>query len=356
VGRGISVPMREIRPLTALRGIFACWVMVLHIFSFGLANPNAPWIVREGYLAVDFFFFLSGYILAGTYGNRMAAGHSARGYLDYVLRRFGRLFPLHWAVLAGIVLLHAVYAPMRIVEEATLTQRWCIWPAGDDDWVNLPSWSISTEWAASLLFPAFVWAGLQGSRRRASITAVVCVAGLVWAAYEHEWNLNIWRSSVTYLPLVRCFADFGLGVVGYRARFAAKPLASDPAVAGLIAGVVLTLALRASDVVIVAVILPTVVAIAANTGRAAKLLSTEPLHWLGTISYSIYLTHYPIVHFLRRFWTDVSTDGSALAYALATAAVTIATASVTYRVIEVPCRDLLKGWAGRLQAHPAFGP
>jgi peptidoglycan/LPS O-acetylase OafA/YrhL len=329
--------------------------MVLHIFSFGLGEAIQPWIVHEGYLAVDFFFFLSGYILAGTYGGRMIAGVSARSYLDFVMRRLGRLFPMHWAVLAGIVLLHPVYTPMRIVEEATLTQRWCFWPAGDYDWINLPAWSISTEWAASLLFPAFVWAGLRGSSRRSWITAIACAAGLVWTAYEHEWNLNIWRSSVTYLPLARCFADFGLGVVGYRARLAAKPLTSDLAVTILFASVVLTLALEASDVVIAAVIFPTVVAVAGNAGRAAKLLLAEPLHWLGTISYSIYLTHYPIVHFIRRFWTDVSTDGSAAAYAFTTAAVTIATASVTYRVIEVPCRDLLKGWAGRLQARPAFG-
>jgi len=347
--------MREIRPLTTLRGIFACWVMILHIFSFGLGDPEAPWIVREGYLAVDFFFFLSGYILARTYGDGMAAGVSARSYLDFVMRRFGRLFPMHLAVLAGIVLLHPFYAPMRIVEEATLTQRWCFWPAGDNDWINLPAWSISTEWAASLLFPAFVWAGLLGSPRRSWITAVACAVGLVWTAYEHEWNLNIWRSSVTYLPLARCFADFGLGVIGYRARRAATPLTSDLGVATLFAGVVLTLALKANDVVIAAVIFPTVVAIAGNAGRVAKLLSAEPLHWLGAISYSIYLTHYPIVHFIRRFWTEVSTDGSALAYMLTTAAVTIGTASVTYRVIEVPCRELLKGWAGRLQARPAFG-
>ena len=347
--------MGEIRPLTSLRGIFACWVMILHIFSFGLADPDAPWIVLRGYLAVDFFFFLSGYILAGTYGGRMVIGVTGRGYLDFVIRRFGRLFPLHLAVLAGIVLLHPVYAPMRIIEEATLTQRWCIWPVGDNDWINLPAWSISTEWAASLLFPAFVWAGLQGSRLRAGLAALAAVAGLVFAASAHEGNLNIWRSSVTYLPLVRCFADFGLGVVGYRVRAAAKPLASDPAVIILLATFAATLVTRANDVVIAAVIFPTVLAIAGNTGRAAKLLSIAPLHGLGTISYSIYLTHYPIVHLLRRFWSDVSTPGLALGYALTTAAVTIATATITYRLIEAPCRDLLKGWASRLRANPAFG-
>ena len=74
--------MREIRPLTSLRGIFACWVMILHISNSGLADPNQSWIVGEGYLAVDFFFFLSGYILAGTYGDRMAAGISGRQGLE----------------------------------------------------------------------------------------------------------------------------------------------------------------------------------------------------------------------------------------------------------------------------------
>lgn len=347
--------MREIKPLTSLRGIFACWVMILHIFNSGLADANAPWIVREGYLAVDFFFFLSGYILAGTYGDRMATGLTGRSYVDFVIRRFGRLFPLHWAVLVAVILLHPVYAPIRSMEEATLTQRWCIWPPGEIDWINMPAWSISTEWGASLLFPVFVWTALQGSRLRAAAMMLTAAAALAWAASQHDWNLNIWRSSVTYLPMVRCFADFGLGVVGFRVRHMARPLTSDPVIAGLAAVFALTLAVQANDLVIVAVIFPTVLAIAGNAGRTAKLLSIGPLHRLGTISYSIYLTHYPLVKFLRRFWGDFSTTGAALGYALTAAAVTIGVASLTYRLIEVPCRDLLKGLAGRLQARPAFG-
>jgi peptidoglycan/LPS O-acetylase OafA/YrhL len=346
--------MQEIRPLTSLRGIFACWVVAVHIFNTGLGGvAHEPWIVAKGYLAVDFFFFLSGFILAGTYGARMMSDLSVRSYLDFVLRRWGRLFPLHIAVVAAMVVANPVYAPMRVLEELTLTQRWLLWPVGPVDWINMPSWSISTEWAASLLFPAFVWGGLRASRSRAALMAAASVALLVYSAADHHWNLNIWASSVTYLPLLRCFADFGLGVVGFRCRGAVAPLTSDRAVLALGAVYLLALALEASDLTIVAIVFPTVLGIAGNKGRAAKLLSAEPIHWLGTISYSIYLTHFPLVLLFRSLWPDLSATGNAVAYGVATAAATLGVASLTYRFIEVPCRDWVKTLAGRVQIGPA---
>jgi len=347
--------MLEIRPLTALRGVFACWVMLLHIFNTGLGDPaGTPWIVREGYLAVDFFFFLSGFILAGTYGARMSAGLSGPAYLRFAARRWGRLFPMHAAVILAIVLAHPVYAPMRVVEELSLTQRWVIWPPGDNDWINMPSWSISTEWAASLLFPIFVWAALRGSRRRAAVTGAIAIFFLVYAAANHEWNLNIWRSTVTILPMLRCFGDFALGVLGYRYRDAIDPLKSDRVLALIGAVLLLALVLRLNDLALVAIMFPLVLGIAGNRGFVARALSVAPLHWLGTISYSIYLIHFPLILLLRSLWGGPTTVAGALAFGITTGALAIGLAAMTYRWIEVPGRRWVKRRAEALiGADPA---
>jgi peptidoglycan/LPS O-acetylase OafA/YrhL len=339
--------MQEIRPLTALRGVFACWVMLLHIFNTGLGDPaGTPWVIREGYLAVDFFFFLSGFILAGTYGVRMSTALSGPAYLQFVARRWGRLFPMHAAVILAIVLAHPVYSPMRVIEELTLTQRWVVWPPADNDWINMPSWSISTEWAASLLFPIFAWAGLRGSPLRSAITGAAAIFFLVYASANHEWNLNIWRSTVTILPLLRCFGDFALGVLAFRYRDAVGPLKSDWALLILGSVLLLALALEPNDLLIVAIMFPMVLGIAGNRGLAARALSVGPLHWLGTISYSIYLVHFPLILLLRSLWGGTTTAIGAVAYGATTAAATIAVAAATYRWIEIPGR----GWVKRRSA------
>jgi peptidoglycan/LPS O-acetylase OafA/YrhL len=59
--------MKEIRHLTALRGVLACWVMLYHVAL--LAGQGEPaFSVGPAYLAVDCFFILSGFVLAGSYG------------------------------------------------------------------------------------------------------------------------------------------------------------------------------------------------------------------------------------------------------------------------------------------------
>ena len=172
---------KRFRPLTSLRGAFACWVMILHIFIVNLRDVVvAPWAILRGYLAVDFFFFLSGIrCWRQIYAPKFLGPFSGAKYLQFVIRRWGRLFPLHIVIVLAIVAIHPVYPFRYVVEELTLTQRWHIWPPADSDWINLPSWSISTEWAASLLFPLFVWGALKGSGAFAPRLSAVAAAALV---------------------------------------------------------------------------------------------------------------------------------------------------------------------------------
>ena len=342
--------MREIRPLTSLRGIFAFWVMILHIFNTGLEGVvHEPWIVSEGYLAVDFFFFLSGFILAGAYDVKFGVAMSRRTYFQFVLRRAGRLFPLHIAVVLVIVLVHPAYPPMRVIEELSLTQRWLFWPPADPDWINMPSWSISTEWAASLLFPVFVCSALRGSRLRSALAALLAGAFVLYAAGSHGWNLNISRSSLTFLPLTRCLGDFGLGVVAFRFRNGFPALKSDSALALILLAFIAALALHADDLLLVAIIFPAVIGIAGNAGIVSRLLSTRPLFWLGTISYSLYLVHFPIV-LLLRYLIPAGAVGFETVFFVVVAIVTaLGIATMTYRFIEVPCRN----WVNSLAAGSA---
>ena len=89
---------RRFVALDSLRGIAACGVLFMHIGPMG-AIGTLP-LIRHGDLFVDFFFVLSGFVIAAAYGARIAEGFS-RG--TFMLLRFGRVYPLHIAVIAAFV-------------------------------------------------------------------------------------------------------------------------------------------------------------------------------------------------------------------------------------------------------------
>ncbi len=89
---------RHFVALDSLRGIAALMVAFHHFRTDSLLDGLT--IVRQAWLFVDFFFLLSGFVIAATYRDRLARGH---GVLPFMLLRIGRLYPLHLAILAAFV-------------------------------------------------------------------------------------------------------------------------------------------------------------------------------------------------------------------------------------------------------------
>lgn len=147
------VRARRFRALDAWRGICALCVAVLHFPSTGFISSSA--IIQNAGRFVDFFFVLSGFVIAYAFRRQLEAG----AWRSFVVRRIGRLWPLHVTMLAVMVAiaLAASAAGLQIYGESywaipanlTMTQAW-----GYLDYLswNGPSWSISTEMLAYLLF------------------------------------------------------------------------------------------------------------------------------------------------------------------------------------------------------------
>jgi peptidoglycan/LPS O-acetylase OafA/YrhL len=93
---GASLPRFAV--LDSWRGIAACMVALFHLRVLSHVGDAA--LVRHASLFVDFFFVLSGFVITGGYAERLAAGFGA---WRFALLRFGRLYPLHLAVLAAFV-------------------------------------------------------------------------------------------------------------------------------------------------------------------------------------------------------------------------------------------------------------
>jgi peptidoglycan/LPS O-acetylase OafA/YrhL len=367
---------REIRPLTSLRGLAALLVVVFH---FRLVTGDAFDIERHtaffagGYLWVDFFFVLSGFVIAYAYAGAFA-GEGLRPYGSFLWRRLARIWPLHVFVLLMLVPTElAKYVigwhdrpPFttgntggEFLAGVALVHSWGIF---DHLTWNWPSWSISTEWAAYLLFPALL-PPLYRSRLAAVIAAVpLLLGGLVLLVELHpRGDLDI-----TYdFGVVRCLLSFGLGICAHRLfceiRQRRLALPADGLLALALAAAVAILHFGLHPVLAVAAFFLVVPLAALAGGPVSRLLASPPLHYLGLISYSIYLVQYPVqrvVHMLLRSRWGEQLDPAVAATALAlTVVAVVALSALTYRFVELPARRLMTAHPPRLKLlRPARRP
>ena len=291
--------------LDSWRGICALMVALFHFTVRG--HYVASSFGAHAFLFVDFFFVLSGFVMAQAYGARLDGPASAR---DFLIRRIGRVWPLHVFVLLALIGLELVKLRLSHgaegVENAAFTGRTAaslILPNAllvhslgflrIDAW-NIPSWSISVEMVAYLAFAA----GMLGFRRAFTGFAIAMVVGsmAVLLAFTPR-DLN-----VSYdFGLFRCLGGFFLGCLAHAAwsRWEAPPLAPRLHDALEIGAVVLmavflvfaqdTLAFLAAPFFALLVCL-----FAGEHGVVSRLLRSAPLVLLGVLSYSIYLVHFPV--------------------------------------------------------------
>lgn len=344
--------MQEIKPLTSMRGIFALWVFGYHLVRLAPTSLPDPFgAFGRGYLGVDFFFLLSGFILAAVYGQRFAQDAKSSDYLAFLICRFGRMFPLHIAVLVPCVLVAWLvghpYSPVQVAEETALIQRWPF-VHGIFQSINGPSWSISTEWLANILFPVFAAVFVAAPTWISVLAAAVSVLVVGALASHHGGSLDLSLAN-TWAPVLRCFAEFGLGMSIYRWRRLVP--SSDVSGAALLALLGLVIMLRLPDLVVVAVMVPIIATLASNQAGLQKGLSGTWFHTLGELSYSIYLVHLPILTAIASLVsrTDLSPFAKLGIFVGSGLGLTFAISVMTHRWIEVPARDYSKAHARRFR-------
>ncbi|MCW3836112.1 acyltransferase family protein [Sphingomonas canadensis] len=293
----------ELRALTAVRGL-AAWMVVL--FHIRLAMPGVPpevlAVLAKGYLAVDFFFLLSGFVIWLSYADRLrGGGWAAAG--DFLKRRIARIWPLHLFVLAGAAALALLFAatgreaghfpfaelPLHIL----LIQNWGFTNALT--W-NVPAWSISCELGAYLLFPllaaAIDWRRVPSAAIVAAVAALLVLLHAVFAAD----GATALGQDIARLGLIRCAIEFAAGTalcalwLRWRERWRMPALLCALIAAALFAA--WGAGRMAETLAVPGAFAALLVALALTAGRRGNPLDAAPLHWLGEISYATYLGHY----------------------------------------------------------------
>lgn len=358
-----SIASRYLPPLTGIRALAAMLVLGLH------ADQNLPAgvavifpFLTRGYLGVDFFFVLSGFIIAHVYMERLA--HLRRGAIQVFLwHRFIRIYPVHVTVLGALVVLvafaRAAGVPMNYAQDwrgADIPWQLILlhaWGVVEKPTWNAPSWSISAEWFAYLLFPllapALIWVRDRTSAWLIA-AAVLAATALLYAVIG--WSLNTWVGAPA---LTRVFGEFLCGAALCRAlALTGDPRHSSADLVG--AGALVAFFVGAStglpDFVLIALLALTILGAATSEGFFAGTLGSRPLVWLGEISYSIYMVHFPVLIVVRRFWEHLGfaqweAAGKIVAF-VTTITLVVALAALLFYVVEKPARSCLRDRMGRL--------
>jgi len=352
----------EVRSLTGLRGVAASYVVLYH-FTLDARLPGfVGTIVRHGYVAVDAFFVLSGFVMAMTYGAPFTRAWTCSDFGRFIVMRLGRIYPLFFvATLAATALAAARPTVSTVLANLTLVQGWGIAYS-----VDQPAWSISTEFGAYLLFPVLAWLVLRPGYR-GMIVAAIASAELIFTLSQargitldeigRHGALDFYGPGSAY-ALIRCLAGFTLGIVAWRlSTMPSVAHVARTAVAGwcCAAVAIALLAVRSADPVIVLSFVPLLLTLSASGLGPARLLASPSVYWLGVVSYSIYLVHAPLYDYaFPRAYHALTAAHVAHAMPLVTAALAAATiglAAVTYYAIEKPGRDFTRRLVRR--ARPA---
>lgn len=362
---------QDIRPLTSLRFVAAFWVLTYHFRDHLGLDLGRIGLVADGWMGVDLFFTLSGFILAHVYLSEAEGGRF--GYGRFLQNRLARVYPMHLAALAAMIGLFAAASLTGAGVGDPAAFKWSdlpqhllmihAWGATAAVGWNFPSWSISAEWAAYLLFP-LIAAAVLSHKNRPGLTVAMALA-LCLASYVLLDRLHLYVDGVgrgfeqmtARIGALRIMPSFLLGVSLY-AHGRARPLKAEAA---------WPLAL-ASAFVITAVTtlqlwegfawfgLAGLILGLAETARhgANTPMAGKTFVFLGASSYALYMIHLPVdiawFHALEKLGVDESASLFVRIGAVAGVfVICVIAAAFAYVFIEEPARN----WVRKIKL-PAF--
>jgi len=322
-----------------MRGLAACAVIVDHVPSHML-GPLLP----GRYLAVDFFFLLSGFVLSHVYGDGLAAGMSARAFMGARLVRFLPFYLLATLLGASMSVLY-IYKGWTLGDLSTVPVPLLLnmlflpvppWLASVPFPFNGPSWSLFYELVINLAYAALA---VSLSVRRLAVICIVTAPILAWLVVRFGTGDGGWHWDNFQVGAARVTFSFFAGVLIY--RLGSKwTFPTVPAWLGLLAlALVFTVPVEGFwrpvfDIAASIVIFPVILMLGANSRTGP--LTTRIFLALGALSYGVYILQAPMkqvvevgVGAVLRMRLEQLGDGAVVLVLVLTAAL-VAAANVTY--------------------------
>tara|TARA_Y100000590_G_scaffold213192_1_gene241531 strand:- start:28784 stop:29896 length:1113 start_codon:yes stop_codon:yes gene_type:complete len=351
--------------LESLRGVAALAVAIYHVKDISTSPITDNLFIENSDTMVDFFFVLSGFVIAYTYLDRI---NDFRSLVNFKIKRFLRLYPLHLITLLGFLIIEiAKYAleafagissnvaPFSTNNLSSFISNLFLFHSFTEPTVtfNAPSWSISTEFYTYLVFGLVVlFSTILNNKFRPFLLFIVMAvsAYLVFIFDAMEEFVGV--------AMFRCMYSFFLGTLIF--YLFEKIKVTTPLLISL--GLILfTIWAVCYPEIVPKIILPILFAlvvfslVTSKTNTLIRFLNYKHLVFLGTVSYGIYMIHYGVwwvyhqsLRFLFNFETQIFNDGLIIKIdplqstfmVLSGVIIVILLSWLSYKYIEIPFNNL----------------
>ncbi|MFZ4455652.1 MAG: acyltransferase family protein [Bacteroidales bacterium] len=362
-------PKNHFEILDGLRGVAAISVVVMHLLAPFSYDLDYLQYFNHGYLAVDFFFLLSGFVIGHAYDDRwdrMSIG-------DFFLRRLIRLHPMIIVgTLLGAVGFYFGASPdvFPLISETPVWKLilvmligFTLLPVGKSldirGWgemhpLNGPQWSLLYEYIANILYAFWIRKWKQRTLALFVFIAAIAVFYLALTSKTNDLNGG-WSLDPVHLQFgfTRLIFPFFAGLLLVRIQ---KPTKINNAFfwSSLLLLIIFAfpriqlagfgLANGLFEAVAVVFIFPAIVYIGAN-GVVKRALPAKICRFLGVISYPLYITHYPLVYVFNVWVIDHQISiGKGWPVALLCFSVALLIAYLSLKIYDEPLRKRLTAW------------
>ncbi len=353
--------------LDGLRGVAAFMVIWYHIFE-GFATSPIDQKFNHGYLAVDFFFVLSGFVIGYAYDDRWQNGLTSK---DFILRRIVRLQPM---VVLGVVLgvlsfciqgavkWDGTHVSVTAIVLSLLLGLFMI-PAvpgtlpevrgyGEMFPLNGPSWSLFFEYIGSILYAIILHRLSTKALKSVAVTSGIALALMATLNMSGTYHLGVGWSLSEYGffgGFIRMIFSFSIGLLMSRHFKPIKIRGAFWICSSIIIGLfcVPYIGNEASvtnglfDAICTIAIFPVIIYLGAS-GKTTDAISNKICSFLGNISYPVYIIHYPFMYlFYAWVWKNNYTFDQIWPVAALLVISVIALAYAALKLYDQPVRKLL---------------
>jgi len=341
--------------LDGLRGVAALAIVVFHFMEIVQTDITMN-VIGHGFLAVDFFFCLSGFVIAYAYGNRM----KEMGALTFFKRRFIRLHPL--VVLGSVLGLLAFlfdpfsaasgnYSIWQIVLVFLASVFMVPYPVMEDRYFNLfglnaPAWSLFWEYMASILYGLILY---RLTKRWLAVLVVIMASLLTMVACRSDVLIGGWNGETFWDGGIRIGFSFLMGMLIYRAKWNIKNRMGFLGLS-LLLGLAFVMPFFALnwlvELLIVVFIFPFIISLGSATRLESSLADICSL--FGRISYPLYMTHYAVMWMFGSYVATGPAKGELYAVVVGGTVLLFVFAYLVMKVYDTPVRNYLnKRFAGK---------
>lgn len=358
--------------LDGLRGVAAMLVVCYHLFETYSKGP-AEQVLNHGYLAVDFFFVLSGFVIGYAYDDRW----DRMSMKNFFKRRLVRLHPMViMGTIIGALFFYLGDCPQfRLIMQTpwwlmllmmllgftmipALT-KWDIRGWSETNPLNGPTWSLMWEYLANILYAVFIRhfskTGLKifvflSALLTINIAMNIDVLGILkfHAPYTMIGGWSVTPDQL-YIGISRLLYPFFMGLLLSRMHKLIKVRAGFWWCSLMVAAVLVMPRLSSElwvngiyESVSILILFPLIVSMGAGSSVTGK--SVKYCKFLGEISYPLYITHYPLIY-MQMSWAAAHPNaplGTVICVSASIFLLAIGIAYSSLKLYDLPVRDWLK--------------